>query len=379
MMNRKNLLWFGLVFGGAILLLVAGCSDALTPQVSYQGRLTDDAGNPLNGNYQFSFALYHQVSGGVAIHSETDSVAVTDGLFDTVVGPDTAVSGLTPEDLAQPLWLEVSVGNGTITETLAPRQRLYGSPYAFTLMPGAVVSSTMNTNVFAPNGINGVVSVVNSYAGDTSDPASPALRVVGETGIELVSPTDDDGTIFSDRSRTSSDLFFYSNDNIQVYVDQDSNETGAFIVLASPGSCSIADGGDLNCSGTKSASVSVQDEQRLLYAIESPEVWFEDFGTETLKDGQAVVAIDPLFAATINLDEYHIFLTPLGDCQGLYVANKTPTSFEVRELGGGNADVGFDYRIIAHRLGYEDARLEVDTVWQSLGEEQSCPDAHGSC
>ena len=153
--------------GGRHLLLVAGCSAALTPQVSYQGRLTDDTGNPLNGTYQLDFALYHQSSGGTAIYSETDSVAVTDGLFDTVVGPGSAVAGLTPEDLAQPLWLEVTVSNGTITETLTPRQRLYGSPYAFTLMPGAVISSTMNTNLFAPNGINGVVSVHNSYDGDT--------------------------------------------------------------------------------------------------------------------------------------------------------------------------------------------------------------------
>jgi len=368
-MNRRLLNLLAVPLGSIILLLVVGCSTALTPQVSYQGRLTDDTGKPLNGTYQLDFALYHQNSGGTAIYSETDSVAVSDGLFDTVVGPGAALSGLTPEDMTKPLWLEVTVSNGTITETLTPRQRLYGSPYAFTLMPGAVISSTMNANVYGPNGINGVVSVNNSYNGDLSDPASPALRVVGERGIELTSPTGDDGTIFSDQSQTSSDVFIYSKDNIQVYVDNDSNETGAFIVLASPGSCSIADGGDLNCSGTKSASVSVQDEQRLLYAIESPEVWFEDFGTATLRNGRAVVSIDPLFAATINLDDYHIFLTPLGDCQGLYVENKTPTGFEVRELGGGSANVSFDYRIAAHRLGYEDDRLELDTVWHDQEEE----------
>lgn len=368
-MNRKILYWLGLACGGVLMVLVAGCSTFLTPQVSYQGRLTDAAGIPLNGTYQLTFSLYHQTSGGAAIYSETDSVAVTDGLFDTVVGPGSAVAGLAPEDLTQPLWMEVMVSNGTITETLTPRQRLYGSPYAFTLMPGSVISSTMPANVFEPNGINGVVTVNNSYAGDTSDPALPALRVNGERGLELVSPTGDDGTIYSDLSQTSSDIFMYSKDNIQVYVDNDSNETGAFIVLASPGSCSIADGGDLNCSGTKSASVAIEDERRLLYAIESPEVWFEDFGTGTLSGGQAVIDIDPLFAATINLDDYHVFLTPLGDCQGLYVANKTPTGFEVRELGGGISDVSFDYRLVAHRLGYEDARLEVDSVWQDLEEK----------
>ena len=40
--------------------------------------------------------------------------------------------------------------------------------------------------------------------------------------------------------------------------------------------------------------------------------------------------------------EYHVFLTPNGDCKGLYIAAKTPTSFEVRELGGGTSSVRFD-------------------------------------
>ena len=68
---------------------------------------------------------------------------------DYVVGTG-CTSGLTPEDLTEPLWMEVTISNGTITETLTPRQRLYGSPYAFTLMPGTVISSTMNTNLFEP-------------------------------------------------------------------------------------------------------------------------------------------------------------------------------------------------------------------------------------
>ena len=368
-MNRRILYRLGVALGGAILLLIAGCTSALTPQVSYQGRLTDDTGNPLNGTYQLDFALYHQSSGGTAIYSESDSVAVAEGLFDTVVGPGSAVAGLTPEDLAQPLWLEVTVGNGTITETLTPRQRLYGSPYAFTLMPGAVISSTMPAMLYESNGINGLVTIHNSYDGDPlSDPALPGLQIVSETGIELTSPIGDNGTIFSEQSQTSSDLFIYSQDNMQFYVDRDNNEQGVFAFIGTPGSCQIV-AGDLSCSGTKSASVSVQNEQRLMYAIESPEVWFEDFGIGTLKDGQAVVSIDPLFASTVNLDDYHVFLTPLGDCQGLYVADKTSTSFEVHELGGGNANVSFDYRIVAHRLGHETARLEVDTAWQDIEEK----------
>lgn len=100
-------------------------------------------------------------------------------------------------------------------------------------------------------------------------------------------------------------------------------------------------------------------EQTVLSAVMSPEVWFEDLGTATLSDGRAVVTIAPDFASTVNLSEdYHVFLTPLGECQGLYVAKKTPTTFEVRELGGGKANIAFDYRIVAKRLGYEGLRMQ---------------------
>ena len=55
--------------------------------------------------------------------------------------------------------------------------------------------------------------------------------------------------------------------------------------------------------------------------------------------------------------EYHVFLTPKGDCEGLYVANETPDGFEVHELRGGHSSVGFDYKIVAKRKGHENIRL----------------------
>jgi hypothetical protein len=98
---------------------------------------------------------------------------------------------------------------------------------------------------------------------------------------------------------------------------------------------------------------------RNLYAMASPEVLFEDVGTAQLVDGQAVVPVDPIFAQTVDLEQiYQVFLTPMGDC-GLYVAEKTPTSFTVRALDGKACRIAFDYRIIAKRLGYEDVRLAV--------------------
>ncbi len=93
-------------------------------------------------------------------------------------------------------------------------------------------------------------------------------------------------------------------------------------------------------------------------AIESPKNWFEDFGSAQLNGGSAVVAIDPEFAQTVNAEtNYMVIPVPNGECKGLYVTNKTPTSFEVRELGGGTSNIQFDYRIVALRKNYESVRF----------------------
>jgi hypothetical protein len=117
--------------------------------------------------------------------------------------------------------------------------------------------------------------------------------------------------------------------------------------------------GDFVATGTKSAIVALPDKRVVsLYAVESPENWFEDFGTAKLTGGVAEVALDSTFSQTVNTDmTYHVFLTPNGNSQGLYVAQKTSSGFEVREQGEGKSNVAFDYRIVARRRGYEELRL----------------------
>lgn len=102
--------------------------------------------------------------------------------------------------------------------------------------------------------------------------------------------------------------------------------------------------------GAKSAAVKFSDGgYRALYAIESPESWFEDFGAGKLKRGAVRIALDRQFASTIDTKKYHVFLQPQGECQGLYVKRMSTTDFEVAELGGGRSSVRFSYRIVAKR------------------------------
>jgi hypothetical protein len=124
--------------------------------------------------------------------------------------------------------------------------------------------------------------------------------------------------------------------------------------------CMIDHNGDLSCTGTKNAIVPIDGGKRTvaMSAIESPQNWFEDFGSAQLANGVAVVTLDPDFIQTVNADtNYKVFPVPNGDCRGLYVTNKTANSFEIRELGEGRSNISFDYRITALRRNYENVRF----------------------
>lgn len=129
------------------------------------------------------------------------------------------------------------------------------------------------------------------------------------------------------------------------------------------GNCNIDNNGNLACTGTITGGVPVaQSKWVTMYGEQSTENWFEDAGSGQLANGATTVVLDATFAQTVNTGtEYHVFLTPKGDCEGLYVTNETPGGFEVHELRGGHSNVAFDYRIMAKRSGFENVRLADST------------------
>jgi hypothetical protein len=122
-------------------------------------------------------------------------------------------------------------------------------------------------------------------------------------------------------------------------------------------------GGDFTVvNGAKSAAVSHPDgSHRRLYCMESPESWFEDFGTGRLSGGCAAVAIDPDFAALVNLASYHVFLTQYDEHNDLAVSERTPSGFRVHAK---NADASgeFSWRVVAKRKDIAGPRLEPVTI-----------------
>ncbi len=372
--------------------------------IPYAGRLDDAAGQPVpDGAYNFTFTLYGAETGGAPLWSETqEGVTVQGGAFVALLG---SVNGLPKEVLdGGKRWLEVAVqglDEANFT-TLAPRQRLSVSSPAAPISPAAgaacphdhwgetwegssgslYLNNTASGNqVWLPGPLSGIMASGTAWGG-VYGKSDNNIGVLGESvnyygGVFQSNQDQLDmylggnvGRLNSDPSNEHSQLYLSSNADVIVKLDNDGGEDHAFRIKNSGGSdvFAVNEAGDMWAAGLKSALVKTAHHgRRLLYAVESPEVWFEDLGTVVLVDGEATVAFDPVFAETVNLEEaYHVFVTPL--CQEpvlLFVTAKSAAGFTVRgvTLDGEPSQCGFDYRVVARRLGYEDIRLEA-AEWQ---------------
>ena len=115
--------------------------------------------------------------------------------------------------------------------------------------------------------------------------------------------------------------------------------------------------------GAKSAAVhDAGGALRRVYSMESPESWFEDFGEAELVKGKAEVKLASDFAAVVQPRVYHVFLTPMGDSNGLYVSRRNATGFTIREQNGGTSTLRFSYRVVAKRKDIEGKRLAKVTL-----------------
>jgi hypothetical protein len=187
-------------------------------------------------------------------------------------------------------------------------------------------------------------------------------NVQNGAGVEAVN-TDSEGNGVVASAPDANGYGVLARGQIAVYAIGAGAGFDGYGVLASGSSFGVYSNGNLAVAAgyTKSGVAVLPDDRAvLLYSMESPENWYEDFGSGRLQNGATTVSIEPTYAQTVNTTiEYHVFLTPKGDCKGLYVTNETSTTFDVRELGGGQSSVAFNYRIVAKRKGLERLRLEV--------------------
>lgn len=126
-----------------ITITISADMNAQIPrQVSYQGLLSDSAGNfKPDGSYSISFRLYTSASGGSALWVETKTLQVRRGLFYTILGDVTAFPGSVKFD--QQYWLSIQVsGEAELTKRL----QFTPVPYSIT----SIISDTAKYSLTAP-------------------------------------------------------------------------------------------------------------------------------------------------------------------------------------------------------------------------------------
>jgi hypothetical protein len=108
----------------ALLLWVSAATAAVPLTISYQGILRDAGGTIVpDGNYNLTFRIYAVASGGSALWTEPQTLAVQDGVFNAVLGSVTALT----LDFNSPYWLGVAV---QADPELTPRIALAAAPYS---------------------------------------------------------------------------------------------------------------------------------------------------------------------------------------------------------------------------------------------------------
>ena len=111
-------------------------------------------------------------------------------------------------------------------------------------------------------------------------------------------------------------------------------------------------------------TVKLDDGEKVKVFTEgSAEVYFSDYGDARLVSGHAHVELDPTFLQTVTVNPSHpmrVFIQLTDDCNGVFVANRTETGFDVRELKDGTSYASFSYRVVCKRKYYEDERLATE-------------------
>jgi len=129
-------------------------------------------------------------------------------------------------------------------------------------------------------------------------------------------------------------------------------------------------------AGAKSTMVKDDNEKnRIMFCTEAPEVLFQDFGEGELKNGKATIILDKILSKNISENKpVKVFIQLEGDCNGVYITNKSNKGFTVNELKNGKSNTKFSWQIIGNRADVKDNNgiitSEFDDARFPLGPEQ---------
>jgi hypothetical protein len=118
--------------------------------INYQGILLDAAKNPMTGIHQITVKLYDAPHEGTVLHSETFTTQIENGIFNVVLGSETAFEASLAFD--KQYWIGVSVDDAA---ELSPRTALTSIPYAFHADAASSLTKNAQGAVLKLNGRTG--------------------------------------------------------------------------------------------------------------------------------------------------------------------------------------------------------------------------------
>jgi hypothetical protein len=155
--------------------------------ISYQGVLTNEAGNPKpDGDYSITFSFYESEAGGDAIWNEIKILTVTNGLFSTSLGNQIPFGDAIKFD--KPYWLGIKVGDEA---ELSPRVALTSAGYSLT--SGTALNVADGIAIKSLNGLKDDITLEGS-GGTTINANGNTITIssseTGITGIQVMQNTD---------------------------------------------------------------------------------------------------------------------------------------------------------------------------------------------
>lgn len=188
--------------------------------ISYQGRLLNSNGVPVaDASLEFVFRFFDSASGGTCLWEsddgtacdaidETQTVALTDGLFSENIGSSVDPTGLSeayPADLngvfedATNVYLEVVVDG----ETLSPRKQMVATPYALNAQS---LDGLDSTDFVAATGdtVTGIFDFIGAifsggsplvFEGGTADPYETTFAITDPLADRTITFQDADGIV----------------------------------------------------------------------------------------------------------------------------------------------------------------------------------------
>jgi hypothetical protein len=329
-------------------------------------------------------AEYVNVSSGVAIHGEANrgigvrGTSVTNTGF---YGASGSGIGLTPGVEGESTYASGSdAAGGFGLAFLAGRAAPNDGVEAYGVYAGVMGETTSSGGSSSGQGAGligldvaagatynyGVVGTsAHGTGGLFSVNGQPTLGYVGSLPIGLYAVAETDGRPLAVGIVTESNSIPLVASNSHDGTTAQLLPTGDLLTLhASKGSVTIDKSGNAMFSGSVTSNggsyvvSGLSGEKRAAYASKAAAPEIEDVGEAMLVNGRAAVTIDAALRDSIDTRRtYHVFVTPDGDCKGLYVAERTPSGFVVRELQGGRSTLDFEYRIVAKPAGDDGERL----------------------